>query len=181
LQDNLCRLNASQRTQHASDTVSLLSEIHISTGKNDCWSGTRTANIPAVVDSAAAASGTMKKVSDGFTLEVLSTAVVSATGKCNHAGEIAGMRRLYNSIGGFQMGQMGFGLGLGGGVPTPQSFNEILLSKFAQLLQQFVGSAERGVPVDKSLFRETCSQATALLLSQMVTFFLLYCLYAHCS
>lgn len=168
LQENLCKLNASQRTQHASDMVSLLSEIRICTGKNDCWSGIRTANIPAVVDSAAAASGAMKKVSEGFTLEVLSTAIVSATAKCNHAGEIAGMRRLYNSIGGFQMGPMGgFGLGLGAGVPSPQSFNEILLTKFVQLIQQFVGTAERGVAVDKSLFRETCSQATALLLSHM--------------
>lgn len=149
--------------------VSLLSEIRICAGKNDCWKGIRTANIPAVVDSAAAASGAMKKVSEGFTLEVLSTAIVSATAKCNHAGEIAGMRRLYNSIGGFQMGPMsGFGLGLAAGVPSPQSFNEILLTKFVQLLQQFVGTAERGVAVDKSLFRETCSQATALLLSHMV-------------
>lgn len=166
LQENLCKLNASQRTQNASDMVSLLSEIRISTGKSECWSGIRTANIPSVIDSASAASGAQKKVSEGFILEVLSTAIVSATVKCNYAGEIAGMRRLYNSIGG--LSPIGFGFGLGAAAPSPQahqSFNEILLTKFVQLLQQFVGTAEKGASVDKSLFRETCSQATALLLS----------------
>ncbi|KAJ4791345.1 Phosphatidylinositol 4-kinase [Rhynchospora pubera] len=167
LQENLCKPNALQRTQHASDVVNLLSEIRICTGKND-WNGTRTANVPAVIDSATAASGAKKEMSDNFILEVLATAVVSATVKCNHAGEIAGMRRLYNSIGGFNMG-ISFGL-----VASPQpaqlqqeSFNEILLKKFVHLLQQFVGTAEKGLPIDKALFRETCSQATALLLSHM--------------
>ncbi|KAJ0974487.1 hypothetical protein J5N97_016452 [Dioscorea zingiberensis] len=177
LQENLCKLNAWQRTQHATDMVSLLSEIRIGTGKNDCWTGIRTANIPAVLDAAAAASGAKKDVSEGFILEVLSTAIVSATVKCNHAGEIAGMRRLYDSIGGLTgMSQIGFGLGVGPqslktGVPSAQvqteSFNEILLTKFVHLLQQFVGAAEKGGSVDKSVFRETCSQATALLLSHM--------------
>ncbi|XP_020580537.1 phosphatidylinositol 4-kinase alpha 1 isoform X2 [Phalaenopsis equestris] len=167
LQEFLCKLNGLQKTQHASDIVSLLSEIRICSGKNDCWSGIRTANIPAVIEASTAASGEKKKVSDGFILEVLSTAVVSATVKCNHAGEIAGMRRLYNNIGGFHLGM----LGLGTGPPQSQgvSFNEILLAKFVQLLQQFVGTAEKGATVDKSLFRETCSQATALLLSQMAS------------
>ncbi|WOK93151.1 phosphatidylinositol 4-kinase alpha 1 [Canna indica] len=180
LQENLCKPNALQRTQHASDVVSLLSEIRICIiGKNDSWTGIRTANIPAVIYSAAAASGAKKELSEGFILEVLSTAVVSATVKCNHAGEIAGMKRLYDSIGGFQTGMapVGLGLGLGQsmnvGLPSPQlnlkkeSFNEILLSRFVHLLQQFVGSAEKGLSMEKSLFRETCSQATALLLSQL--------------
>ncbi|KAG0451183.1 hypothetical protein HPP92_026558 [Vanilla planifolia] len=165
LQEFLCKLNALQRAQHSSDIVSLLSEIRICTGKNDCWSGIRTANVPAVIEASAAASGGKNKVSEGFILEVLSTAVLSATTKCNHAAEIAGMRRLYNNIGGFNLGMMGTGLGL----PQSQgvSFNEILLTKFIQILQQFVGTAEKGVALDKSLFRETCSQATALLLSHM--------------
>nr|CAD1832620.1 unnamed protein product [Ananas comosus var. bracteatus] len=158
------------RTQHASDVVSLLSEIRISSGKND-WTGIRTANIPAVIDSATAASGAKKEVSEGFILEVLSTAVVSATVKCNHAGEIAGMRRLYNSIGGFQMGisplSSAFGFGPQQTNTEKESFNMVLLMKFVHLLQQFVGTAEKGLLVDKSLFRETCSQATALLLSHM--------------
>ena len=38
----------SLRTQPAADVVSLLSEIRIGTGKNDCWNGPKTANIPAV-------------------------------------------------------------------------------------------------------------------------------------
>lgn len=168
LQEFLCKLNGLQKTQHASDIVSLLSEIQICSGKNDCWSGIRTANIPAVIEASSAASGEKKKVSEGFILEVLSTAVVSATVKCNYAGEIAGMRRLYNNIGGFGLGMMGLGTG-----SSPQfegiSFNEILLAKFVQLLQQFVGAAEKGLSVDKSLFRETCSQATALLLSHVVS------------
>lgn len=170
-QENLCKANALQRTQHASDVVSLLSEIRISSGKND-WTGIRTANIPAVIDSATAASGAKKEVSEGFILEVLSTAVVSATVKCNHAGEIAGMRRLYNSIGGFQMGILplssAFGFGPQQTNTEKESFNMVLLMKFVHLLQQFVGTAEKGLLVDKSLFRETCSQATALLLSHMV-------------
>lgn len=171
-QEFLCKLNGLQKTQHASDIVSLLSEIRICSGKNDCWSGIRTANIPAVIEASTAASGEKKKVSEGFILEVLSTAVVSATVKCNHAGEIAGMRRLYNNIGGFNLGMMALGTG-----PLQSqgvSFNEILLAKFVQLLQQFVGTAEKGVAVDNSLFRETCSQATALLLSHMVNLYIFF-------
>ena len=159
--------------------VSLLSEIRIGTGRNDCWAGMRTANIPAVMAAAAAASGANLKLSEAFILEVLSTGIVSATVKCNYAGEIAGMRRLYGSIGGFQSGasQTGFGSGLqrlisGAFSQPPQteddSFNEMLLSKFVRLLQQFVNTAEKGGEVDKSQFRETCSQATALLLSNLV-------------
>lgn len=132
--------------------------------------------------AAAAASGANLKLSEAFNLEVLSTGVVSATAKCNHAGEIAGMRRLYNSIGGFQgsTAPTGFGLGVGlqriisGAFPQqPQAeddaFNAMLLNKFVRLLQQFVNIAEKGGVVDKSQFRETCSQATALLLSNLVS------------
>lgn len=161
--------------------VSLLSEIKIGTGKNELWSGIRTANIPAVMAAAAAASGANLKVSEAFNLEVLGTGVVSATVKCNHAGEIAGMRRLYNSIGGFQSGSTpsGFGGGLqrlisGAFSQAPQpeddSFNEMLIARFVRLLQQFVNTAEKGGEVEKSQFRETCSQATALLLSNLVRF-----------
>ncbi|KAL0386974.1 UNVERIFIED_CONTAM: Phosphatidylinositol 4-kinase alpha 1 [Sesamum radiatum] len=100
LQENLCRANTWQQSQPAADVVSLLSEIRIGSGKNDCWIGTKTANIPAVMAAAAAASGGNLKLTDAFSLEVLGTGVVSATAKCNHAGEIAGMRRLYESIGG---------------------------------------------------------------------------------
>ena len=153
----------------------------IGTGKNEIWSGIRTANIPAVMAAAAAASGANLKVSESFNLEVLGTGVVSATVKCNHAGEIAGMRRLYNSIGGFQSGSApsGFGGGLqrlisGAFSQAPQpeddSFNEMLIARFVRLLQQFVNTAEKGGEVDKTQFRETCSQATALLLSNLVRF-----------
>lgn len=160
--------------------VSLLTEIRIGTGKND-WTGIRTANIPSVMAAAAAASGANLKLTEAFNLEVLSTGIVSATVKCNHAGEIAGMRRLYSSIGGFQPGNgnapAGFSSGLqrlisGAFTQPPQaedvSFNEILLNKFVHLLQQFVSTAEKGGEVDKSQFRDTCSQATALLLSNLV-------------
>ncbi|KAH9696023.1 phosphatidylinositol 4-kinase alpha 1 [Citrus sinensis] len=179
LQDKLCKANNWQRAQPTTDMVSLLSEIRIGTCKNDCWPGIRTANIPAVTAAAAAASGATLKPAEA--LEVLSTGIVSATVKCNHAGEIAGMRRLYNSIGGFQSGTMPTGsFGFGGGFQRlisgafsqqPQteddSFNEMLLSKFVHLLQQFVNVAEKGGEVDKGQFRETCSQATALLLSNL--------------
>ncbi|KAH0926247.1 hypothetical protein HID58_018503 [Brassica napus] len=178
LQDKLCKANTWQRAQTTTDVVSLLSEIMIGTGKNEIWSGIRTANIPAVMAAAAAASGANVKVSESFNLEVLGTGVVSATVKCNHAGEIAGMRRLYNSIGGFQSSTTpsGFGGGLqrlisGAFSQAPQpeddSFNEMLIARFVRLLQQFVNTAEKGGEVDKSQFRETCSQATALLLSNL--------------
>lgn len=181
LQDKLCKANTWQRAQHTTDVVSLLSEIRIGTAKNECWTGIRTANIPAVMAAAAAASGANLKLTEAFNLEVLSTGIVSATVKCNHAGEIAGMRRLYNSIGGFESGnsQSGFGLGFGlqrlisGAFPKqPQaedsSFNGMLLTKFVRLLQKCVNIAEKGGEVDKSQFQETCSQATALLLSNLV-------------
>ncbi|KAK4284694.1 hypothetical protein QN277_001489 [Acacia crassicarpa] len=180
LQDKLCKANNWQRAQPTTDVVSLLSEIRIGTGKNDCWTGIQTANTPAVMAAAAAASGANVKLSEAFNLEVRSTGVVSATAKCNHAGEIAGMRRLYNSIGGFQgsTAPTGFGFSAGlqriisGAFPQqPQAeddaFNAILLNKFVRLLQQFVNIAEKGGEVDKSQFRETCSQATALLLSNL--------------
>ncbi|XVF01443.1 hypothetical protein REPUB_Repub04eG0089700 [Reevesia pubescens] len=178
LQEKLCKANTWQKAHHTTDVVSLLSEIKIGTGKSDCWAGIRTANIPAVMAAAAAASGANLKLSEAFILEVLSTGIVSATIKCNYAGEIAGMRRLYNSIGGFQSGvpQAGFGSGIQrliSGAFSQQfqteddSFNEMLLSKFVRLLQQFVNTAEKGGEVDKSQFRETCSQATSLLLSNL--------------
>ncbi|XP_050146495.1 phosphatidylinositol 4-kinase alpha 1-like [Malus sylvestris] len=179
LQEKLCKANTWQRSQHTTDVVSLLSEIRIGTGKIDCWKGLQTANIPAVMAAAAAASGANLKLLEAFNLEVLSTGIVSATVKCNHAGEIAGMRSLYNSIGGFQSGTTPTGFGIGAGLqrlisgPRQQtqaeddSFNGILLTKFVRLLQQFVNSAEKGVEVDKSQFRQICSQATALLLSNL--------------
>lgn len=184
IQEKLCKVNTWQRAQHTPDVISLLSEIRIGTGKNDCWTGIQTANIPAVMTAAAAASGADLKLTEAFNLEVLGTGMVSATVKCNHAGEIAGMRRLYNSIGGFQTGVaaptgLGFGQGfqrlISGAFPQkPQneddSFNGILIMKFVQSLQQFVSGAEKGCGLDKLKFRETCSQATALLLSNLVCF-----------
>ncbi|KAJ4973006.1 hypothetical protein NE237_006180 [Protea cynaroides] len=178
LQEKLCKANTWQRTQSTTDVVSLVSEIRIGTGKNDCWMGICTANIPAVMAAAAAASGANFKLTEAFNLEVLSTGIVSATVKSNHAGEIAGMKRLYCSIGGFQTGAspMGFGLGLQrlkSGVSPQQaqleseSFIEVILTKFVRLLQQFVNLAEKGGEINKSQFREVCSQATALLLSSL--------------
>ncbi|VFQ72155.1 unnamed protein product [Cuscuta campestris] len=179
LQERLCTTNTLQKAQPTTDVVSLLSEIKIGTGKNDCWSGTKTANIPAVMAAAAAASGANLKLTEAFNLEVLSTGIVSATVKCNHAGEIAGMRRLYDTIGGIDaMTIVGNGqsldlpaLGSGAISQNPQfkngSFCEVLLTRFVRLLQKFVNTAEKGDVVDKSSFRETCSQATALLLSDM--------------
>lgn len=177
LQEKLCKANTwQQRGQPATDVVSLLTEIKIGTGKNDCWPGKRTANIPAVMAAAAAASGANLQLTADFNLEVLSTGIVSATAKSNCAGEIAGMRRFYNSIGGFQPGTRpsGFQRLITGAFSQPvqadedDSFNEMLLSKFITLLQQFINAAEKGGQVEKSQFRETCSQATALLLSNLV-------------
>ncbi|KAK9691100.1 hypothetical protein RND81_09G176000 [Saponaria officinalis] len=177
LQEKLCKPSTLDRAQPTTDIVSLLTEIRIGTGKNNCWTGARPANIPAVMAAAAAASGESFILTESFSLEVLSTSVTSSAIKSKFAGEIAGMRRLYNSIGGFQSGApTGFGLGIGlqrlrSGVSQPtsenDSFNEILLQKFVHLLQQFVNTAEKGGTVDKASFREACSQATALLLSNL--------------
>ncbi|KAK9941680.1 hypothetical protein M0R45_007377 [Rubus argutus] len=104
--------------------------------------------------------------------------------QCNNevhqSGEIAGMRRLYNSMGGFQSGTAPtiFGLGMGlqrlisGAFPQQtqaqdDQFNGMFAHKVCSLLQQFVNAAEKGWEVDKSQFCETCSQATALLLSNL--------------
>ncbi|KAI5402557.1 phosphatidylinositol 4-kinase alpha 1 [Lathyrus oleraceus] len=182
LQDKLCKANNWQRAQPTIDVVLLLSEIRIGTGKNDNGS-TQTGNIPAVLAAAAASSGANLKVSESFNLEIISSGKcnqAAATVKCNHAGEIAGMRRLYNSIGGFQSSTTPTGFGLGAGLQRiisgafpqqPQaeddSFNGMLLNKFVRLLQQFVNIAEKGGEVVRSEFRETCSQATVLLLSNL--------------
>ncbi|XP_051147386.1 phosphatidylinositol 4-kinase alpha 1-like isoform X2 [Andrographis paniculata] len=170
LQENLCKANSWQRTQPTADVVSLLSEIRIGTGKNECWTGTKSANIPAVMAAAAAASGGNLKLTDAFNLEVLGTGMVSATAKCNHAGEIAGMRRLYESIGGLALANSGLTPdppASGSSEHSPQSFNEVVITKFVRLLQKCVNSAEKGEAIDKAFFRETCSQATALLLSNL--------------
>ncbi|KAK4742302.1 hypothetical protein SAY87_000303 [Trapa incisa] len=179
LQEKLCKANTWQRTLPTTDVVSLLTEIRIGTGKNDCWNGMRTANIPAVMAAAAAASGANLKLTEPFNFEVLSTGLVSATVKCNHSGEITGMRNLFNSFGGLNMGNpsTGFGLGMGiqrmksGMFQQPQiendSFDKVVLMKFVQQLQQFVNIYEKGGEFDKTTFRQTCSQATAFLLSNL--------------
>ncbi|XP_074333514.1 phosphatidylinositol 4-kinase alpha 1 isoform X1 [Apium graveolens] len=184
LQENLCKANTWQRAQPTTDVVSLLSEIRIGTGKTDIWSGTRTANIPAVMAAAAAASGANFKLTEAFNLEVLGTGVVSATGKCNYAGEIAGMRRLYENMesvnGQDSESSISSGISSSGPRITPgayseqtqprkDSFDELLLTRFVRLLQKIVYTAEKGGEVDKSSFRETCSQATALLLSNLAS------------
>ncbi|KAL5974827.1 Phosphatidylinositol 4-kinase alpha 1 [Asimina triloba] len=180
LQENFCKLNRWQTAPNKTDIVSVLSEIRLSMGKNDCWTGIRTANVPAVLYAAVAASGTNLRATEAFVLEVLSTGMLSAADKANCVGEIAGMKRLYESIGGFQTGTSPFGFGMGLGTQnmnvgaSPQqlnaessSFNDILLTKFVGLLQQFVYIAEKGGLIEKSSFRETCSKATALLLSHL--------------
>ncbi|KAL0536256.1 hypothetical protein IC582_025199 [Cucumis melo] len=183
LQEMLCKANTWQRAQQTPDVASLLSEIRIGTGKNDCWTGIQTANIPAVMSAAAAASGGNLNLTKAFNLEVLSTGIGSATVKCNYVGEIAGMRRLYNTFGGYQSAgpaPTGSGIGIGlqrlitGAFPQePQgedeSFNAMLLLKFVQSLQKFVNNAETGGEIDKSQFHETCSQATAFLLANLGT------------
>lgn len=181
LQEKLCKANTWQRSQQTTDVVSLLSEMRLGTGKNDCWTGIQTANIPAVMAAAAAASGASMKSTEPLNFEVLSTGVVSATVKCNHAGEISGMKNLFNSIGGLQMGNTGSGFGLGFGIqrlksgvstqpipPEVDSFDKVVLLKFVHQLQQFVNTAEKGGKVDKTSFRQICSQATAFLLSSLV-------------
>ncbi|KAI3803662.1 hypothetical protein L1987_31821 [Smallanthus sonchifolius] len=182
LQEKLCKANMWQKAQPTTDVVSLLSEIRIGPGKSDCWSGTKTANIPAVMAAAAASSGGNLKLTEAFNLEVLSTAIVSATVKCNHSGEIAGMTRLYENMekadDDFEPatspgpGPSSFSRLISGAFPQPpqpkkESFGSILLNKFVRLLQKFVFSAEKGGDVDKSSFRETCSQAAALVLSTL--------------
>uniref|UniRef100_A0A1S3YAB4 Phosphatidylinositol 4-kinase alpha 1-like n=1 Tax=Nicotiana tabacum TaxID=4097 RepID=A0A1S3YAB4_TOBAC len=167
LQEKLCKANAWQKSQPTEEVVSLLSEIKIGTGKNDHWTGTKTANIPAVMAAAAAASGAKLKLREAFNFEVLSTCMISATAKSNHAGEIAGMRSLYASFGSLDLPASGPGDMVEHLQPKTGSFSEVLLKKFVRLLQEFINDAERGREVDKSSFHETCSQATAFLLSDL--------------
>ncbi|KAK1358712.1 1-phosphatidylinositol 4-kinase [Heracleum sosnowskyi] len=184
LQENLCKANTWQRTQPTTDVVSLLSELRIGTGRNDCWTGTKTANVPAVMAAAAAASGANFKLTEAFNFELLGTAVVSATVKCNYAGEITGMRRLYENMESVdeQDSDASITSGNSPGLsritagacsehskPRKDSFDELLLTRFVRLLQKFVFTADKGGEVDKSSFRETCSQATALLLSNLAS------------
>ncbi|KAJ0242191.1 Phosphatidylinositol 3-/4-kinase [Hirschfeldia incana] len=144
LQDKLCKANTLQRTQTTTDVVSLLNEVKIGTGKNEIWPGTKTANIPAVMAAAVAASGENLKAFEAFNLEILSTGFVCAMYKCQHTGQIAGLVRLENSIG-----------------------NDTLINSSVRSLQQFVNTAKNGGVTDKSQFRETCSHATAVLLSNL--------------
>lgn len=165
-QDKLCKANTLQRTQTTTDVVSLLNEIKIGTGENEIWSGTKTANIPAVMDAAVAASGENLKASEAFNLEILGSGFVNAMYKCKHTGQISGLVRLGNSIG-----------------------NDTLINSSVRSLQQFVNTSTNGGITDKSQFRETCSQATAVLLSNLVSkdkcishiFPLISILYVTCS
>lgn len=145
-QDKLCKANILQRTQTTTDVVSLLNEIKIRTGKNEIWSGAKTANIPAVMAAAVAASGENLKASEAFNLEILGTGFVSAMYKCKHTGQIAGLVRLESSIG-----------------------SEALINSSVRSLQQIVNTCKNGGATDKSQFRETCSHATAVLLSNLVS------------
>ncbi|XP_056844326.1 phosphatidylinositol 4-kinase alpha 1-like isoform X2 [Raphanus sativus] len=144
LQDKLCKANILQRTQTTTDVVSLLNEIKIRTGKNKIWSGAETENIPAVMAAAVAASGENLKASEAFNLEILGTGFVSAMYKCKHTGQIAGLVRLESSIG-----------------------SETLINSSVRSLQQIVNTCKNGGATDKSQFRETCSHATAVLLSNL--------------
>ncbi|KAG6424555.1 hypothetical protein SASPL_114973 [Salvia splendens] len=121
--ENICKANTRQRTQPAADVVSLLSEIRIGTGKKDCWNGPKTANIPAVMAAAAAASGGNLKLMDGFNLEVL------GTGYNESIDQSTGALNLDNPDGSAQPPQ-----------PKKESFNEDSDSKsnpesFSQLLR----------------------------------------------
>ncbi|GLJ12893.1 hypothetical protein SUGI_0199940 [Cryptomeria japonica] len=183
LQEKFCKLNTWQRAPHTSDVVSLLSEIRLDPGKKDRWNGIPTSSVPAVIAAAAAAAGSTLKTAEACNLEILSTGIVSANVKSNYAGEIAGMRRLYVSIGGFQTQARKLPIVLdpfdrmstsqnsseNGELIQPDNaaFNEMLVTKFVRLLQQFVNIAEKGGVIDKASFHETCSQATALLLSDL--------------
>ncbi|ESQ30374.1 hypothetical protein EUTSA_v10012090mg, partial [Eutrema salsugineum] len=144
LQDKLCKANTLQRTQTTADVVSLLTEIKISNGKNEIWFRLKTANTPAVMAAAAAASGPNLKASEAFNLEVLGSCVANAMLKCKLTRHIAGIVILDNI-----------------------TCNDTLISNSVRRLQQFVNTAEKGGETDKSQFRETCSHATAVLLSNL--------------
>ncbi|KAF2593101.1 hypothetical protein F2Q70_00042724 [Brassica cretica] len=144
LQDKLCKANTLQRTQTITDVVSILTGIKIGTGKNEIWSEVKTANIPAVIAAAVAASGENLKASEAFNLEIIGTGVVNAILKCNYTGKIGGVLRLKKS-----------------------SDNDKLINSSVRGLQQFVNTTGKVGVNDKSQFRETCSHATSVLLSYL--------------
>lgn len=81
--------------------VFLLIEIRIGIGKNNCWIGGRFVNILVVMVVVVVVFGENFNSIEVFSLEVFSIGVISVVVKFKFVGEIVGMRRLYNSIGGF--------------------------------------------------------------------------------
>lgn len=161
-----------QRVAHSSDIIAMLSEIRMET------SNSNAATVPALTAAAAAAAG-----GDMGSMEVLSIGITSANVKSNYMGEIAGMKRLFG-------GSLNLtGLTLGNG-PQPRdasmqvdcrisnglkpkkgsgSLEGLLIARFVQQIQQFVTDSQLGHTIDGEKFRAACLQASALLLSEIVS------------
>ncbi|BBM99420.1 phosphatidylinositol 4-kinase A [Marchantia polymorpha subsp. ruderalis] len=162
LQEQFRKLNTWQKAAQTSDLLSLLSDVRLDSSKTDGWSG--NINLPAVLAAAAAAAGASPQSSKVGSTEVLSTGIISANIKSNYAGEIAGMKKLYAGMGAMNLGTVSTNA-----KPQVQgedtTLHEMLTTRFVQLLQQFVVTAERGSIVDSVAFREACLRGAALLLS----------------
>ncbi|KAL2650963.1 hypothetical protein R1flu_019091 [Riccia fluitans] len=161
LQEQFRNLNTWNKAAQTSDLLSLLSDVRIDPAKTDGRAG--NINIPAVFAASAAAAGAGPQSSKVGSMEVLSTGIISANAKSNYAGEIAGMKKYAG------MGVLNLVSASSTGKPQlpgeDTTLHEMLTTRFAQLLQQFVMTAERGSNVDSAAFREACLRGAALLLS----------------
>ncbi|KAL3700638.1 hypothetical protein R1sor_018660 [Riccia sorocarpa] len=161
LQEQFRNLNTWNKAAQTSDLLSLLSDVRIDPAKTDGRAG--NINIPAVFAASAAAAGAGPQSAKVGSMEVLSTGIISANAKSNYAGEIAGMKK-YAGMGVLNLvSASSTGKNQLPGEDT--TLHEMLTTKFVQLLQQFVMTAERGSSVDSSAFREACLRGAALLLS----------------
>ncbi|KAI3934357.1 hypothetical protein MKW92_039958 [Papaver armeniacum] len=148
LQEKICKANT-ENTQHNADVVSLLSEIRIGTGKNDGWMGIRNCQCSCRYGSCCCSFRRSE-----LKLDWSSELWCSPPGK------------FYNSIGGFQNGSSP--MGLGGWVPAFR-VSRLMKCSLKSLWCNFNNllTLREREAVDKSLFREACSRATALLLSNL--------------
>lgn len=161
-----------QRVAHSSDIIAMLSEIRIET------SNSTAATLPAASAAAAAAAG-----GDIGSMEVLSIGITSANVKSNYMGEIAGMKRLFG--GGLNLAGLTFSncsqprdasmqvdCQISTGLKSKKgsgSLEGLLIARFVQQIQQFLTDSQLGNTIDGEKFRAACLQASALLLSEIVS------------
>ncbi|KAJ7560134.1 hypothetical protein O6H91_04G115500 [Diphasiastrum complanatum] len=183
LQEQFRKLNPWTKASHTSELLALLSKKQLEPPKMEGTNGTLMSSIPAVSAAAAAAAGANSLTGEIDPMEYLSTGIVSANVKSNYVGEIVGMKKSYEEIGGFSRTQALpsthapghwaiHAISNGRDVSVGSKWEELspienLITKFVQSLKQFVTAAGEGLAINTVSFREACLRATALILSDM--------------